>query len=127
MKSNFQFQMIKQSLEDGMRLSKTKLSDASASKATMEEEIGKASGEMVEAKKTKMADSMYLSSLQNECEDTAEAWEERQKSAAAECAAIDKAKDILQSRVKAMLQVDGANSNAGKGKEDEENREDREA
>merc|ERR1719379_1202818 len=104
MKSAFGFQMMKQSLTDAIALSKKQLSDATSTKAMQEESAGQAQGELVEMKKTKVADSMYLKSLTSECEETAKAWEERQKSASDEIAAIDKAKEILQSRVKAMLQ-----------------------
>merc|ERR1719379_1027115 len=104
MKSGFGFQMMKQSLTDAIALSKKQLGDATSTKAMQEEAAGQAQGELVETKKTKVADSMYLKSLTSECEETAKAWEERQKSASDEIAAIDKAKEILQSRVKAMLQ-----------------------
>merc|ERR550514_589575 len=96
--------MMKQSLVDAIAVSKKGLSDATSTKAMLSEEAGEAEGELVETKKTKVADQMYLKSLTTECQETARAWEERQKSASDEMAAIDKAKEILQSRVKAMLQ-----------------------
>merc|ERR550514_1111784 len=99
--------MMKQSLVDAIAVSKKGLSDATSTKALLSEEAGEAEGELVETKKTKVADSIYLKSLTTECKETARAWEERQKSASDEIAAIDKAKEILQSRVKAMLQVGG--------------------
>merc|ERR1719160_582003 len=95
---------MKQSLTDAITLSKTSLSKAKTTKSVLSEEAGAAQGELVETKKTKVADQTYLKSLTVECEETARAWEERQKSASDEIAAIDKASDILQSRVKAMLQ-----------------------
>merc|ERR1719420_256503 len=95
---------MKQSLTDAITLSKKSLSNAKTTKSVLSEEAGAAQGELVETKKTKVADQTYLKSLTVECEETARAWEERQKSASDEIAAIDKASDILQSRVKAMLQ-----------------------
>jgi hypothetical protein len=48
--------------------------------------------------------------LKGECETAAKAWEERQKGAAEEMAAIQKAKDILTSGVRVFMQVTSSNS-----------------
>merc|ERR1719454_1423131 len=64
-----------------------------------------AEGKLVETKKSKAADEEYAGTLKTECESKAAAWEARQKSASEEMGAIDKAKEILVSGVKAFVQV----------------------
>merc|ERR1719379_2942768 len=64
-----------------------------------------ASTKSVEVAKSKAADEEYAGTLKTECETKAAEWEERQKSATAEMGAIDKAKEILVSGVKAFVQV----------------------
>merc|ERR1719161_1874461 len=95
-----------QSLTDAVTLAKKKVSDSQATKASLTESAGKAKGELAEAKKTKLADSIYLDDLKLECTQAAAEWEERKKSAKGEIAAIEKAKDILSSGVKVLVQYD---------------------
>merc|ERR1719399_1699397 len=64
-----------------------------------------ANTKLVETKKSKAADEEYAGTLKTECETKAAAWAERQKSAKAEMGAIDKAKEILVSGVKAFVQL----------------------
>merc|ERR1719355_486557 len=64
-----------------------------------------ASGKLIETQKSKAADEEYAGTLKTECESKASEWEARQKSATAEMGAIDKAKEILVSGVKAFVQV----------------------
>merc|ERR1719388_306487 len=71
----------------------------------MTEEKGEAEGEKASAEGSKAADSTKLKDLIAECNSAAAAWEHRQKEAAAEMAAIEKAKEILKSRVKVFLQI----------------------
>jgi len=104
MKENHNFNMIAQSLNDGIALVKEKLSDAKSSKAAAEEENGKAKGELEETTKSKAADETYAATLAQECSATHLAWEDRQASAKGEMAAIDKAKEILSEGVKVFLQ-----------------------
>merc|ERR1719409_1209899 len=73
--------------------------------ATSGEMKSDASGKLVETQKSKAADEEYAGTLKTECETKATEWEERQKSATAEMGAIDKAKEILVSGVKAFVQV----------------------
>merc|ERR1719487_2824546 len=53
----------------------------------------------------KAADEEYAGTLKTECESKASEWEARQKSATEEMGAIEKAKDILVSGVKAFVQM----------------------
>jgi chromosome segregation ATPase len=106
MKSNHNSQMMVQSLNDALTLSKSKLSDATATKAALTESSGKASGELAEVKKAKVADMFYLDNLKQECTLAAEEWADRQASAKGEIAAIDKAKEILTAKVKVLVQKD---------------------
>merc|ERR1719487_54728 len=53
----------------------------------------------------KAADEEYAGTLKTECESKASEWEARQKSATEEMGAIEKAKDILVSGVKAFVQT----------------------
>merc|ERR1719355_551571 len=64
-----------------------------------------ASGKLIETQKSKAADEEYAGTLKTECEAKAAEWEARQKSAAEEMGAIDKAKQILVDGVKAFVQV----------------------
>lgn len=106
MKANHNYKMMMQSLTDASTLAKTKVSDAKATTAALTEASGKASGELAQAKKTKLADSMYLDDLKLECSQAAKEWEDRKVSAKGEIAAIEKAKDILSSGVKVLIQSD---------------------
>jgi len=106
MKSNHNSQMMVQSLTDALNLAKSKLSDATATKAALTESRGKASGELAEVKKSKVADMFYLDNLKQECQLAAEEWADRQASAKGEIAAIDKAKEILTAKVKVLVQKD---------------------
>merc|ERR1719456_344694 len=111
MKANHNYEMMTASLKSALDLSKSKLSDCQATKAGLTESSGKAQGELAETKKSKLADSMYLDNLKQECEQAAKEWAERKKSASGEIAAIEKAKEILQSKVKVLVQFpedDGA-------------------
>merc|ERR1719146_429424 len=98
--------MMVQSLTDAINLCKTKLSDATATKAALTESSGKAKGELAETKKAKVADMFYMDNLKQECAAAAGEWDDRQKSAKGEIAALDKAKEILTAKVKVLVQKD---------------------
>jgi chromosome segregation ATPase len=106
MKANHNHKMMIQSLTDQITLGKSKTSDAKATKAALTEDAGKASGELAETKKTKLADTIYLDDIKLQCSQAAAEWAERQKSAKGEIAAIEKAKDILTSGVKVLVQYE---------------------
>merc|ERR1719191_2234718 len=99
------FAMLKQGLEDEISHGKEKLGTATSGKAANEEAKEDANAKLVETSKSKAADEEYAGTLKTECEAKAAEWEERQKSATAEMGAIDKAKEILVSGVKAFVQV----------------------
>lgn len=106
MKSNHNSQMMVQSLTDALTLAKSKLSDATATKASLTEASGKAKGELAETKKAKVADMFYLDNLKQECSAAAGEWTDRQASAKGEIAAIAKAVEILTAKVKVLVQKD---------------------
>lgn len=106
MKANHNYEMMIASLESAMTLMQRKISDAKATKAALTETSGKAAGEAATAKKTKLQDSMTMDRLKGECAISQGEWAERQKTAKDEIAAIDKAKDILTTRVKVLLSTD---------------------
>merc|ERR1719214_283206 len=99
------FAMLEQGLKDEIKHGEEKLSTATKSKAANEEAKETASGKLVETEKAKAADEEYAGTLKTECEAKASEWEARQKSAAEEMGAIEKAKEILVSGVTAFAQV----------------------
>merc|ERR1719265_107422 len=99
------FAMLESGLKDEISHGEEKLSTATKSKAANEQAKEDASGKLVETEKSKAADEEYASTLKTECESKAAEWEARQKSAAEEMGAIEKAKTILVDGVKAFVQV----------------------
>merc|ERR1719440_2344092 len=97
--------MLESSLSKEISHSKSKLSEATKAKAGAEETLATSEGDLVATKKTKAADEEYSTNLKTECETAAHEWAERQESAKAEMAAIDKASEILASGVTALVQV----------------------
>jgi len=100
-----EFAMLEQGLKDEISHGGEKLSTAKKSKAANEQAKEDASGKLVETEKSKAADEEYASTLKTECEAKASEWEARQKSAAEEMGAIEKAKTILVEGVTAFAQV----------------------
>merc|ERR1719395_174328 len=86
------FAMLEQGLKDEIAHGEEKLSTAKSSKGANEEAKGAASGKLVETEKSKASDEEYAGTLKTECEAKASEWEARQKSAAEEMGAIEKAK-----------------------------------
>merc|ERR1719156_35078 len=100
-----EFAMLEQGLQSEISHGEEKLSTATKGKAANEQAKEEASGKLVETKKSKAADEEYASTLKTECESKASEWEARQKSAAEEMGAIEKAKQILVEGVTAFAQV----------------------
>merc|ERR1719331_3318272 len=100
-----EFAMLEQGLKDEISHGEEKLSTATKSKAANEQAKEDASGKLVETTKSKAADEEYAGTLKTECEAKASEWEARQKSAAEEMGAIEKAKTILVEGVTAFAQV----------------------
>merc|ERR1719262_558388 len=112
------FENIENTLTNEVTHAQEKLSTAKSSKSSNEETNANAEGELVETKKSKAADEDYAATLKGECEAKATEWAARLKAAAEEMAAIDKAKEILVSGVKAFVQVSARTHR--KSDEDEE-------
>merc|ERR1740127_76209 len=100
-----EFAMLEQGLKDEISHGEEKLSTAKKSKAANEQAKEDASGKLVETEKSKAADEEYASTLKTECEAKASEGEARQKSAAEEMGAIEKAKQILVDGVTAFVQA----------------------
>lgn len=105
-----EFIVEKQALMGAMKLFNHKLDDANEDKDKLSEEKAQAEAENKQATASKAADEKALQELVMTCNDAAAAWDARQKDAAAEQAAITKAQEILGSRVKVFLQVQGQKS-----------------
>lgn len=112
-KAQHSYSMMKQSLENGIKILSEKKSAATSNKESAAEEMGVADGELVGTKKSKAGDEAYSATLKGECESAAKAWDERQKGAAEELAAIQKAKDILTSGVRVFVQVTSSKGSKG--------------
>merc|ERR1719158_2320922 len=109
MRKQHNFDTFAQGLTDGLKIASEKLSDSKNSKATAIEAGGKAKSELVEATESKAADEKFLEQLTADCKETAASWEERQESAHAEMAAINKAIEILSEGVRVFMQTDQRN------------------
>jgi len=99
------FQMLESGLQDEIKHGNEKLGAAKSGKASNEQTQEEANGNLGETQKSKAADEEYAATLKGECDSTAAAWSQRQKSATEEMGAIDKASEILTSGVKAFVQV----------------------
>merc|ERR1719335_1308496 len=97
--------MVKQGLEDEIKVMQKQLSEASATRAATEEELHGAQTQLKETQQTLAADEKYLAELKQSCSQKATEWAQRQKSVGEETAAIEKAKGILSDGVKVFLQT----------------------
>merc|ERR1719420_2294156 len=93
------------SIKQAIALAENNVDDAKKERARLAEEKAKAEEEKADAEAAKAADEKSLEATTQECEATSAAWATRQKEAAAEMAAIEKAKEILASRVTVLIQV----------------------
>jgi len=93
------------SLKQAIALAENNVDDAKKEKARLATEKAECEEEKETVEASMAADSKSLKETQHECEATAVAWETRQKEASAEMAAIEKAKEILASRVTVLIQV----------------------
>jgi len=92
-------------LKQAIALAENNVDDAKKERAMLAEEKAKAEEEKADVEASKAADEKSLEETTQECEATSAAWASRQKEAAAEMAAIEKAKEILAARVTVLLQV----------------------
>jgi chromosome segregation ATPase len=99
------FALLKQGLEDEIKVAKKQLSQATQTRSTTEEEQHSAEASLKETEETLAADSKYLAELKQSCSSKATEWAARQKQAGEETAAIEKAKEVLSEGVKVLLQT----------------------
>merc|ERR1719321_775727 len=99
------FAMLKQGLEDEIKVNKKQLGEATLTRSTTEEELHSAETALTETKETLAADEKYLAGLKQDCSTKATEWAMRQKQAGEETAAIEKAKEVLAEGVKVFLQT----------------------
>merc|ERR1719446_1914923 len=105
MKANHEYEMLKQNLEMQISTMKKRMSEATTEKSGLEDAKATAEEELSSTKKTLADDEKYLEDLKQSCSMKAQEWATRQKDAAGELAAIAKAKEVLESGVKVLLQV----------------------
>jgi len=106
MKANHAFALLKQSLETEIKSNKDRKNAASTEKSAHTQALSEAQTQLSATQATLASDETYLRDLNTNCAAKAAEWEERQKSAAGEMAAIAKAKEILSEGVKVFLQMD---------------------
>merc|ERR1719160_239793 len=99
------YALMKQGLEDEIKVAKKQLSEATQTRSTTEEEQHSASSSLAETEETLAADTKYLEELKQSCSSKAAEWAARQKQAGEETAAIEKAKEVLSEGVKVLLQT----------------------
>jgi chromosome segregation ATPase len=99
------FAMVKQGLEDELKVMKKQLGEATLTRSTTEEELHTAESSLTETQETLAADTKYLKELEQSCAVKATEWTARQEQAGEETAAIEKAKGILSDGVKVFLQT----------------------
>merc|ERR1719375_2102528 len=116
MEANHAYEMLKQSIEMELSTMQKRMAAATSERSSTEETMHAASAELEETKKSKAADESYLSDLKMDCAAKATEWSERQKSVEEELGAIAKAKEILSSGVKVLLQVKRSVDDADAGK-----------
>merc|ERR1719160_1204899 len=91
------------SLKQAIALAENNVDDAKKERSRLAQEKAEAEEEKADVEASKAADEKSLAETKLECEQTSAAWAARQKEAAAEMAAIEKAKEILASRVTVLL------------------------
>merc|ERR1719191_2488463 len=98
MNSKFDYDMLKQKLEDAMAFGTKELGETKKAKAAAEEAKAVAEGELATAEKGVAEDSKHLNDLQNECMTKATEYETSQHSRSEELDALAKAKSILEEK-----------------------------
>merc|ERR1719386_336095 len=96
---------MKSSIEQELGTMQKRMGEATSEKSGLEESKASADEQLAATKKTVADDEKYLAELKQSCSLKAQEWEQRQKDAAGELAAIAKAKEVLESGVKVFLQV----------------------
>merc|ERR1719326_1885838 len=96
--AQFDFDMLKQKLEDAMAYGDKELAEAKKAKAAAEEAKGVAEGELATFEKNLADDEKHLEDLHHECMTKATEFEESQHSRGEELGALTKAKTILEEK-----------------------------
>merc|ERR1719498_344368 len=99
------FDMLEQSLNNGITVANDKISTAKSASGLTAEELNKAKEDLGATEAAKAADEKALAELKHDCETSAAAWAERQDSARAEMEAINKAIAVLSEGVRVLLQT----------------------
>merc|ERR1719333_1450852 len=99
------FAMLEQSLNNGITVGNDQISTAKSAAGLTAEELNKAREDLGATEAAKAADEKALAELKHECETAAAGWAERQESASAEMAAINKAIEVLSEGVRVLLQT----------------------
>merc|ERR1719160_167181 len=105
------FDMLDQSLNNGITVANDQISTAKSASGLTAEELNTAKGDLGSTEAAKAADEKALAELKHDCETAAAGWAERQESASAEMAAINKAIEVLSEGVRVLLQT-GAKTHA---------------
>merc|ERR1740127_56018 len=98
MNSKFDYDMLKQKLEDAMKNGEKELAETKAAKAAAEEAKATGEGDLATAEKTVAESSKHLSDLQNECMTAATEYGESQHARQEELTALATAKKILEEK-----------------------------
>jgi len=105
MTSNHEFQLLEQGLTDEMSELNKRKSEATSLRSNSEEQLHTAEGDLSVAQDSLASDKAVLKDVKYGCASKSAAWEQRQKDAAEEMTAIEKAKEVLESGVKAFVQM----------------------
>jgi len=92
-------------LKQAIALAENNVDDAKKDHARISQEKAEAEEEKADVEASKAADEKTLEQTKQQCNEMSEAWAHRQSEAKAEMAAIEKAKEILASRVTVFIQV----------------------
>jgi len=98
MNSKFDYDMLKQKLEDAMKFGEKELAETKSAKAAAEEAKATGEGDLATAEKTVAESSKHLSDLQNECMTAATEYGESQHAREEELTALATAKKILEEK-----------------------------
>jgi len=104
MEARHQFDMLKLSLEDGIKSETKELAESKKQKAMAEETKSTSTGELERSAKEITADTTKLKDLQHECMTKAQEFELAQKERNAELEALATAKKILQEKTGAAAE-----------------------
>jgi len=95
MKAGHSYALLKQGLDDEIKVKKRQLAESSQEKSFTQEELFAAEEELASTKKVLEADEQYLAELKASCATKAQEWAARQKAAGEESAALDQASEAL--------------------------------